>query len=255
MPDISVIIIAFNSQTTIERCVASAAQLSRDVVVVDSFSSDRTVAIAKQYTTKVFRHPWSGYGPQKEFALTNIINDWVLWIDSDEEVPLQLQQEIRSLDFSVDGYYIPIKPYFLNRWLTHGAWYPGYGLRLFNKKRGSFTTTVVHESFVVTGPTRYLKNPLNHYPYQDLFHYLTKMNSYTTLSAQQMAAAGKKTSILSLGVHSLFSFIKSYFLCKGFLDGKAGLVCAVLGSFYTFIKYAKLWQLLESEHQVKNTDY
>ena len=243
MVKISAVVLTKNEEKNIERCLKSAAAISDEIIVVDSLSNDRTVEIAKAYTDKIFLNPWPGFSEQRIFALTKTSHDWILWLDADEEAPPDLADEIRTLDFDKDGYYIPRLVHYLGRWIRHCGWYPDYTLRLFNKNKGHFSNVLVHESFTVSGTTGKLKHPIRHYPYRNISHHLEKMNVYTDLSALQKQRKGKATTIASALFHSFFRFFKMYLLKRGFLDGGPGLVVSVLGSVYVFLKYIKQWEL------------
>lgn len=244
MQNISVIVITKNEENNIERCLKSAIQIASEIVVVDSLSTDKTIEIVKKYTDKVFINPWPGFSEQKEFALSKTIFDWVLWIDADEEISQDLASEIRCLDYTKDGYLIPRLVYYMGRWIRHCGWYPDYTLRLFKKNKGHFSDVLVHESFILSGNAGKLKSPIFHYPYRNISHHIEKMNTYTTLFSQQMLNSGKKTSVISAIFHAIFRFIKMYFLKCGFLDGSQGIVVCVLGSYYVFLKYVKLVELI-----------
>lgn len=243
MQDISVLVITKNEEKNIERCLKSVIQIAHEIIVVDSLSSDRTVEIAKTYTDKVYVNPWPGYSKQKEFAISKTICDWVLWLDADEEISQELASEITNLDFKKDGYLIPRLVYYLGRWIRHCGWFPDYTLRLFRKEKGYFSDVLVHESFVMDGEKEKLKNVIFHYPYSSISHHIDKMNGYTSLSAEQMLAKGKKGSVLSAFFHAFSRFIKMFVLKCGFLDGSQGFVISVLGSYYVFLKYIKLYEI------------
>lgn len=243
MVDISIIVITKNEERNIGRCLKSVLPLSAEIIVVDSLSDDRTVEIARTFTDKVYSNPWPGYSGQKEFALTKTSHDWILWLDADEELSLSLVSEIMALDFKKDGYLIPRLVYYLGRWIRHCGWYPDHTLRLFRKEKGLFNDALVHEVFSISGETGKLKNPILHYPYRSIAHHLEKMNTYTDLAARQMRSKGKKTALTSVLLHTFFRFIKMYVLKRGFLDGGQGLVVSILGSYYVFLKYIKLYEI------------
>lgn len=247
MQNISTVILTKNEEKTIERSLKSVIALSDDVIVVDCFSEDKTVEIARQYTDKVFLNDWPGFSEQRKFGLSKTINDWILWIDADEEISPALAEEIRSLDFAADGYAIPILVNYLGRWIRHCGWYPDYKMRLFNKQKGQFNDVMVHESFSVQGKIQRLKAPIHHYSYRDISHHIEKMNNYTSLAALQMKQKGKKVSILSALGHSVSRFFKMYLLKLGCLDGKQGIIISVLGSYYVFLKYIKRWESSQIE--------
>jgi glycosyltransferase involved in cell wall biosynthesis len=242
-PEISTIIITKNEQRTIRRCLASVTSFSKEIIVVDSGSTDSTVEIAKEFTDNIFTHPWSGYTPQKQFAISKASNNWIFWIDADEEVPAELQKEIAICSFDKNGYAVPRLVYYLGKWIRHCGWYPDYVVRLFDKRCGTFTNSMVHESVTINGTTDHFKSPLHHYSYRSLSHHCEKMNSFTSLHAEQFKNKRSGTGILSLFLKPIFYFFKSYVIRKGFLDGIPGLAVCMMGSFYTFLKYMKRWEL------------
>jgi len=220
MPSITTICISHNEEANIERCLRSVASFSDEIILVDSLSTDRTVELARPLATKVISHEWLGYGKQKQFGLEQCSGDWVFSIDADEEVSPELAAEIRSLDYTHDGYWMPRPVWYLGRWIRHSGWYPGYILRLFRRERGRFTDDRIHEYVQVEGRTKRLRGDLCHYSYRDVAHHVDKMNEFTSLAAQQMFERGRRPRIWQLT-----------------------LVISTLHSYYVFLKYAKLWEL------------
>jgi len=242
MPAISAIVITHNEERNIGRCLASVAPIAEQIVVVDSKSSDRTVELARKFTPEVHVREWSGYARQKQWALDRCRHEWIFWVDADEEVSVDLREEIRALDFTRDGYRVPRKVWYLGRWIRHCGWYPGYVLRLFRRDRGSFDDRLVHERVKLNGSVAHLSGPLYHYSYRDIAHHLAKMNEFTSLAAEQLYREGRRTSPPELVARSVSRFLRMYTLQRGFLDGAAGLVVSVLGGYYVFLKYAKLYE-------------
>jgi hypothetical protein len=175
--------------------------------------------------------------------LENATHPWIFSIDADEEVSPELSSEIQSLDFSQDGYEMPRTVWYLNRWIKHGVWYPGYILRLFRRDRGSFTGDAVHEYVRVSGNVGRLRGDLLHYTYRNIHHHLEKMNEFTTIAAREMFDENRRAGVGQIAVYPFLEFLKVYFSKRGFLDGLAGFVIAVFHSFYVFLKYAKLLEL------------
>ncbi|MEJ2722609.1 MAG: glycosyltransferase family 2 protein [bacterium] len=243
MARISSVIITFNEEKNIARCVGSVAPFSDEVIVVDSNSTDRTVEIAKGLGARVFTNPWPGYGRQKQWALEKATRPWVFSIDADEVVSPELAAEIQSLDFSRDGYEMPRAVWYLNRWIRHGVWYPGYILRLFRRDKGSFSDDPLHELVRVKGRIGRLRGDLLHYTYRDINHHLAKMNEFTTIAARQMFEDGRRAGVLQIAAYPFLEFLKVYVSKRGFLDGLAGFVIAAFHAFYVFLKYAKLREL------------
>lgn len=248
MPRISAIVITYNEEKNIQRCLESLSWAD-EIVVVDSFSQDRTKDIASSFTDKIFDLEWQGFGKQKEIARTKASYDWVLSVDADEVVSEKLREEIKSIinkNDSLDGYYIPRLSNFLGRWIKHSGWYPDYVLRLFKKDKARFDESLVHEKLILEGKTGFLKNEILHYTDPDISHYLSKMDKYTTLSSQKFLAEGKSVTLFDLLFRPMAIFFKMYLFKSGFLDGWQGLLLASFSCFHVFVKYAKLWHLRKS---------
>jgi glycosyltransferase involved in cell wall biosynthesis len=242
MEPISTIIITYNEEANIRRCLESVRPFSEEIIVVDSGSTDKTVEIARQFTPHVLHQDWLGYGRQKQFALSHTSHNHVFSIDADEEVPEELQQEIIQLSWQHDGYYVPRRVFYLNRWLRH-CWYPGYVLRLFRKDQAQFTDEILHESVVAPARTARLQSALRHYSYRNIAHHLEKMNDFTSLSARKMYDAGRRPYPHQILVTPWLDFLKMYVLQRGFLDGLPGLIVSGLNSVYVLQKYSKLYEL------------
>jgi glycosyltransferase involved in cell wall biosynthesis len=248
---LSVIVITRNEEKNIVDCLNSV-NWADEIVVVDSGSTDKTVELAKQVTSQVFVTEWKGYSDSKNVALSKTKHEWVLWLDADERVMPELAKEIQEIvragDSGVSGYEVARRAYFLGKWIKHCGWYPGYVLRLFKKKGVKFNDAQVHERLEFAGTTGRLKHDLLHYTDNNLFHYYSKFNNYTSLAADDLAKAGRKYSVYDLLVRPPYLFLKMYILRLGFLDGMHGLILSVLSSAYVFTKYAKVWekQLRES---------
>jgi glycosyltransferase involved in cell wall biosynthesis len=242
---VSVIVITRNEEKNIRECLTSA-RWADEIIVVDSGSSDGTVDVARTFTQKVFVKPWEGFGESRTFALSQARNEWMFWLDADERIAPELAEEI---ELTVSGppkhaaYTVPRKAFFLGRWIKHCGWYPGRVTRLFRKDKGRFTTDRVHEKLIVDGPVGELKSDLLHYTDPTLEHYFMKFNRYTSLAAEDLAAAGRSASVFRLVVNPFWTFVKMYFLRLGFLDGMPGLILCTLSAGYVFAKYAKLWEL------------
>ena len=243
MPTISTIVITHNEESNIERCLRSAAPFSDEMIVVDSGSTDRTVEIARGCGARVITNEWPGYGRQKQFALAQATHEWVFSIDADEEVSPGLIREIQELDFSHAGYEMPRPVWYLNRWIRHGVWYPGYIIRLFRRDAGQFSEDTVHEAVELSGPVGRLKNDLLHYSFRDIDHHMEKMNEFTTLAAAQRHEEGRRAGVRHIVFTPFLEFLKVYFSKRGFLDGVAGFVIAFFHSVYVFEKYSKLYEL------------
>jgi len=243
MLPLSVAIITKNEEHNIEDALKSVAD-AREIIVVDSFSSDKTVEICRKYTEKVFQHHWEGFAKQKQKAVDYAGGEWILILDADERVTPELKTEIKSAISNADcnGYYIPRENYFIGKCIKHGGWWPDQTLRLFKKNKGHFEVREVHEKVVVEGQTAYLKNPLKHYTYRSISDFVLRADNYSTLAAREIKKNSGNAGLFSFTIKPLATFIKMYFLRRGFLDGTHGLILALLYSYYTLLKYVKVWE-------------
>ncbi len=248
MIPVSVVIVTKNEEQNIGDALESIRDFE-DIVVVDSFSEDRTTEICRKYTSRIFQHEWQGYAKQKQMAVDYAEKPWVLILDADERVTPELKSEImekiKSSGFG--GFYIPRKNFFLGKWIRYSGWWPDYTLRLFKKNLSFVEQREVHEKVIVKGPVDYLKNSLEHYTYRTISDYIKKMENYSTLSAKEMLSKTPQPSSLLLTLKiiasPIFTFLKMFFLKQGFRDGMHGFILAVLYSFYAFLKYAKAWEI------------
>jgi len=246
MNKLSVVIITYNEEENIRDCLESV-NWSDEIVVVDSFSTDRTVEIAREFTPNIFQNRWTNFSQQKNLALEKASNEWVLNVDADERVTPELKKEILGIlnsgSLTINGYYIPRRNHYLGKWIRHCGWYPDYKLRLFQKGKGRFNERTVHESVIVEGKKSYLKSHLEHFSYRNLSDHLARIDKYASLTAREMLRRGKSTRGFDLLFRPLARFIRMYLIKRGFLDGIYGLIVSLMGSFYVFIKYLKLWEL------------
>jgi glycosyltransferase involved in cell wall biosynthesis len=244
MAKISAVVITYNEEKNIRRCLESL-KFADEIVVVDSESKDKTVSIAREYTEKIFIQKWLGFARQREFACKLASSEWVLNVDADEVVTPELAEEIKKkIDvFSeIDGYWIRRRSKFLGRWIEH-AWQPDWVLRLLKKGKGILVEKQVHEGVSLKGETGRLKGKIEHYPFENLSHNLKKLDSYTTLSAFEMEKKGKAGVLPKFIFSPILGFFKVYIIKQGFRDGIPGLILSVIHSFYIFSKYAKYWEM------------
>lgn len=242
---LTVTVITHNEAPHIAAALESVAWAD-EIVVIDSHSTDDTVAIARRLASRVEVRDWSGYGAQKNYAAEAASNDWILSIDADERVTPQLAREIRELlagDPPACGYRIPRIAFYLGRWIRSTDWYPDYQLRLYNRQAGRWDSRRVHESVVLTGTPGLLRHELQHYPYRNIGHHIQTIDRYTTLAAEDWLAAGRRASAAQAFFQPRFAFLRNYVLKGGFRDGTAGLLVSILNSYYVFLKFAKLWEL------------
>lgn len=242
MSPLSVTVISHNEAAHIEACLRSV-QWADEIVLVDQYSSDGTSEVALELGATVYQEDWKGYGRQKNSAIEKAQCPWILSLDADERVTGELREEILALlkrGPEHQGYFIPRKNFFCNRWIRHGGWYPDYNLRLFLKGAGWFQDRMVHESVRIEGPTGRLSGALEHYTYASIGDYVSRMNRYSSLAAREMETAGSRAGWGAILLHPPFTFFKMYLLRWGLLDGWPGLFLAISYAYYTFLKYAKL---------------
>jgi glycosyltransferase involved in cell wall biosynthesis len=240
---VSVAIITHNAAGDLERCLRSAA-FADEIVVVDQGSTDETAEVCARHQAQLHQRTWQGYGPTKQEAVALCRNRWVLSLDSDEEVSPRLRDAIASLsdDPAESAFAVNRLSCFLGKWIRHCGWHPEYVVRLFDRQRAGFNDRPVHESVEVSGPTGRLSGLLHHYAYQSMEQYITKLNRYTSLAAEDLHARGKTASPAGAVVRAQAAFWRMWLLQKGFLDGWAGTVLCLASSFYVLTKYTKLWR-------------
>ncbi len=242
-PQLSVIIITKNESDHIQRCLKSV-DWADEIIVLDSGSSDDTVALCKQFTASVFETNWPGFGPQKQRALDKATGDWVLSIDADEQITDELKQEIQlAMQTETDGYYIPRLSSYCGKQIKHGGWWPDHVLRLFQRQQGHFTDDLVHERILVDGTIKKLQNPILHEAFINPDEVLHKVNNYSTLGAQKLYDQGKSTTLPKAILKGFWTFFKTYIIKASFLDGTQGLMLAISNAEGTYYKYIKLLDL------------
>lgn len=214
--------------------------------MVDEASNDKTLEIVKKSGADFEVKEWAGYAETKKYALSKVANDWVFWIDSDEVLTPELQEEIKVFKNSTTAFpvfKVSRRAFFLGKWIKHGGWYPGRVARLFDKRQVTFNNNDVHEGLEFTGEAGILKNDLEHYTDLDIKHYYHKFNNYTSLAANELLKKGKSFRLNDLILRPFFFFLKMYIIRLGFLDGIQGFILAIFSTNYVFTKYAKLWEL------------
>jgi glycosyltransferase involved in cell wall biosynthesis len=248
---LSVILIAKDEEKNIRACLESVTWAD-EIVLVDSGSTDATVEIAKTYASKVVVRDWPGYGPQKNRALDLARGEWVLSLDADERVTQELHAEIVNLLASNPreaAFAMPRRSSYCGRFMRHGGWWPDYVVRLFRRDLGRFSDDVLHERVIVDGAVGRLKSPLIHYSYADLEEVLDKVNSYSTTGARMLQERGRRASLLSAVGHGAWTFVRTYVLRLGFLDGREGFMLAVSNAEVSYYRYLKLALLSDQRNR------
>jgi glycosyltransferase involved in cell wall biosynthesis len=244
---VSAIVITYNEETNIKECLESLKWCD-EIIIVDSKSSDRTIEIAGEFTDKIAISGNIPYGEKRNIGIDMATGEWILWIDADERITNELQNEIIAViqpgAADYEAYLINRKSFFISKFIKHCGWYPDSTLRLFKRSSGTrFNSLLVHESAVYSGEKGRLKNDILHYTDRDFEHYIKKLNSYTSLSAEELKEKGKKAGFFDIIFRPAFTFFKMYFLRSGFLDGYIGLVLCTLSSIHVSVKYSKLYLL------------
>ena len=248
MNPLSAVLITRNAAGVLESCLDSLA-FADEIVVVDSASTDGTRELAESKGARVVQKEWLGFGRQKQFAVEQAKNDWVLCLDADERVSPELARSIQAALAAPSSpvYRMPRRNRFLGRWLGHGEGYPDWSPRLFNRMNARWSDDLVHEKvlFAVTPGT--LDGDLMHDSADDLATYLERQNRYTTLAARQAFEQGRSAGAIHLLCSPVVRFIKFYLMRLGFLDGLPGLLHISIGCMNSYLKYAKLIELRRAE--------
>ena len=249
MPELSVVIITHNEEQNIGRCLDALKGLADEIIVVDSFSTDKTVEICETYGCRVIVREFKGYVDQKQFAVNEAKNNWILSLDADEVITEGLKTEIATLfqqeKIPYNGYWIRFSLYYLGKILRHSGVGFEHKLRLFDRQTGAFEFTYVHEEVKVNGLAGRLKGIIIHYSYHDLQHHIEKSNDYTTLAAKHYLKKGKHFSKLWVAFKFPVTFLLYYFVKGGFLDGYPGFMWSFMAAFYTTTKIAKTIELID----------
>jgi glycosyltransferase involved in cell wall biosynthesis len=234
-------IITLNEEKNLPRCLQSLA-LCDEVVVVDSGSNDRTVEVAAQAGAKVLRRDWTGYADQKNYAAESASNDWILSLDADEELSEALRSEILAIkesELDVAGFRFPRRAHYLGKWINHSGSYPDRKIRLYDRRRARWVGDYVHESVVTNEPITELNGDLLHYTCDTFANHMKSLDRYTDLAAQELADRGQRVGWGRLLIDPPFTFVKTFLLKRGFLDGTRGLAISYAAALYVYSKYAK----------------
>lgn len=243
---LSAVLVTRNAASQLPTCLASLA-FCEDIVVIDSGSSDETIAVAERQGARVIHQDWLGFGPQKQFAVAQARHDWVLCVDADERVsePLRASIEAALARPKFNAYRFPRRNRFMGRYLRHGEGYPDWSLRLFDRRHARWSDDAVHEKVLSDAPAGELVGDLLHDSAETFGAYLAKQDRYTTLAAEAALAAGRRATIAHLLLSPLVRFFKFYIFRLGFLDGFPGLTHILIGCRNSYMKYAKMRAILE----------
>jgi glycosyltransferase involved in cell wall biosynthesis len=250
IPKLSAAIITFNEEKNICRCLESVRWMD-ELCVVDSFSTDRTVELARRYCDKVVQRKWPGHVQQKQFALEQAAGDWILSLDADEELSPEAAAEIKSVlaaaPADANGYSFPRQSFYLGRWIKHGGWYPDRKVRLVRRGHARWGGEDPHDKLAADGQTRDLNGKINHYVYADISQQLRTVDSFSRITAQQWHEQGRRAGAGAMIFKTLGKFFETYVWKLGMLDGMPGFIISAISSYYVFLKYAKLWELQKGQ--------
>lgn len=244
---LSVVIITFNEEKNIGKCIDAIIDIADDIVVVDSFSTDKTQQVCADKNVRFIQHQFEGYGAQKNYANSQAKYDIVLNLDADEVPSDELK---KSIVFALNNWKSDVFSFnrlnnFCGKWIKHGAWYPDRKPRLYNRRKGAWTTAIVHETFqpYENVTSSFLKGDLLHFSYQSIEQYYRQIEKYSTLGAQEAFKKGKKANFINIYINPIWRFIRDYFLRLGFLDGYYGWLIAKNTAYEVYLKYVKLDEL------------
>ncbi len=239
----SIAIIAQDEEDRLTRCLESVT-FAEEVLVVDSGSNDNTVDIARSFGCRVLFEPWRGYAKQKQFAVDNCQNEWVLILDADERIPADTKHTIMEIiahpEQEIAAYSFNRKNFFHNRWIRYCGWWPDRIVRLVDRRRGRFSDHLVHESWISDDPVKELDISIEHYSFRNYSDLIHKLETYSSLAAQEMLSNGKRAGPLAPLSHGSWMFLRTFILELGVLEGFDGFIISVLNAGGSFMKYAKL---------------
>jgi len=247
MTPLSVVIIAFNEERNISRCLESVSEIADEIIVVDSGSTDRTEKMCTDFGAKFIHNYWPGYTEQKNFANAQASNDHILSLDADEAISTLLKYNIRNEKENgfKNGYLMNRMTNYCGKWIKHGAWYPDRQLRLFDRRQGQWEGERIHERFVLrdnSGPV-HIEGDMLHYSYYTIEEHVAQANYFTTITAEVAFQKGKNAGFIKIFCSPVIRFLRDYIFRAGFLDGYAGFLIAQISANATFLKYIKIRQL------------
>ncbi len=255
MPGLSVVIVTQNEQDRIKQCLESVAWAD-EIIIVDAFSTDKTVEICRSFTDKIYSRQWDGFIPQKNHALSLATKEWVLSLDADEQLSEQLMTGIKGVisDQSRDcvAYSMPRKTYYLGRWMLHSGWYPDRKIRLVRNGSAAWGGLEPHDNLKVHGKICDLDGDILHYSFRNLSHHIRKLDYFTDAASSELVKSGRHAGMKDMVMHPAGMFLKMFILKKGFMDGIQGFVAASVSAFHVFMKYAKAWERDERNKETGN---
>ena len=256
MVRISVVIITFNEERDLAACLDSVQKIADEIIIVDSFSTDKTAIIARTYNAIVIPHEFMGYGEQKNFATHKATNDWILSLDADEVLTTELQESILKIKGNprCDVYQMPRLTNYCGKWIKHCGWYPDHQTRLYNRTKGKWEEKRVHEYWQHNNKNErkgMLHGDLLHYSFKTINEHLKKIDTYSELAAKAAVDDGKNAGLLKIWLSPKWHFFTEYIIKLGLLDGFYGFIICRLSAYAAFIKYSKI-RLYNKERKLNN---
>lgn len=256
MPKLSVVIITYNEEKNIARCLESVKDIADEIVVLDSFSKDKTKDLCLQYKVQFFEHAFDGHIQQKNRAITYASFPHVLSLDADEALDDTLKKSILFIkdNWTHDGYYMNRLTNYCGHWVKHCNWYPDTKLRLWDSTKGRWTGINPHDKFeLIEGDknTKHIKGDILHYSYYTLQDHYKQVEYFTTIASKAFVEAGKKAPFYKLIANPIAKFIDHYILHLGFLDGKSGYLISKISAYATYLKYKKIRELYKQQALAK----
>ena len=248
---ISACVISYNEEDKIEDCLKSLSKVADEIIVVDSFSADKTIEIASKYTDKIYKQKFLGHVEQKNLAVSKANNDWIISLDCDERLTQELCESILAVKENLtaaDAYRMARRTFYVYRWLNY-CWYPDTKIRLFNRQTAKWGGINPHDRVEVKGNNvDTLRGDILHFSFNSISEHLRTIDNFTEIGAREIIKCGKPVDMLSPWFRGFWTFFKLYVIKLGFLDGYAGLVVSVLSGFHVFIKYNKVLFIRWSDH-------
>lgn len=241
---ISAVIITYNEEKNIHRCLSSIQEVADEIVVIDSYSTDKTKEICEKHKVKFIEHKFDGHIEQKNWAITQAKYNYVLSLDADEALTRELKESILKIknNWKYDGYSFNRLTYYCGHWVKHCGWYPDQKLRLWDITKGRWGGVNPHDTFIMKegATTKHIKGDLLHYSYYSINQHINQVNYFTDIAAKAYFEKGRRSNLGYILFSPMLKFFKSYFIKLGFLDGFYGFVISIISSHETFLKYVKL---------------
>jgi glycosyltransferase involved in cell wall biosynthesis len=260
MPKLSIVVITFNEEKNLSRCLQSVKNVADEIVVLDSYSTDATITIAESFGAKIFSQSFLGYVPQKNAAIGKAGFDWVLSLDADEALSPKLEQSILAVKNNplLNAYRLSRFTNYCGKWIKHCGWYPDKKVRFFNKTKGEWKGEDPHDYWALHDPNERVGNlegDLLHYSYYTLSDHIKQIEKFTEISARLAVAKGKDCSVLKIWLGPKWKFFSDYIIRLGFLDGYPGYLVCKYSAWASFAKYSKIRQYTrEKTNQRESND-